>query len=206
MIQRFPLFIKYFFDRVGAFLLLVLLSPLLFIVAVIIRLIDRMPVFFKQTRPGWREKPFTLLKFKTMKDIYDENGVPLPDEERLTSVGKCLRKLSLDEIPQFINVLKGEMSMIGPRPLLLEYLPLYNETQRRRHEVKPGITGWAQVNGRNAVSWEDRFAMDVWYVDHWSLFLDLKIIGRTAIKVLKREGISGEGSVTMEKFKGSDGK
>lgn len=198
--------VKYFIDRVSALFLLILLSPVFLIAAAVIFLIDRGPVFFRQTRPGWHEKPFTLLKFKTMKDIYDENGAPLPDEQRLTTLGKCLRKLSLDELPQFINVLKGEMSMIGPRPLLMEYLPLYDETQRRRHKVKPGITGWAQVNGRNAVSWEDRFAMDVWYVDHWSLFLDLKIIGLTAIKVLKREGISGEGCATMEKFKGSDKK
>ena len=192
MIMRFSLGIKYFFDRFCAFLLLIFLSPLFLFVAVIIRLCDRMPVFFKQRRPGRYEKPFTLFKFKTMKDIYDENGVPLPDEQRLTTVGKWLRKLSLDEIPQFINVLKWEMSLVGPRPLLMEYLPLYNETQRRRHEVKPGITGWAQVNGRNAIRWEERFAMDVWYVDHWSLFLDLKILCLTAIKVLNREGISGE--------------
>lgn len=198
--------IKYLLDRLFALLLLLLLAPVFLIAAAVIFLTDRGTIFFRQTRPGWHEKPFTLLKFKTMKDIYDENGVPLPDEQRLTTLGKCLRKLSLDEIPQLVNVVKGEMSMIGPRPLLMEYLPLYDETQRRRHEVKPGITGWAQVNGRNTVSWEDRFAMDVWYVDHWSLFLDLKIIGLTAIKVLKREGISGEGCATMEKFKGSDKK
>ncbi|MCX6583578.1 MAG: sugar transferase [Candidatus Aminicenantes bacterium] len=198
--------VKYFFDRIFALLLLVLLAPVFLIAAAVIYFKDRGTIFFRQTRPGWHEKPFTLLKFKTMKEIYDENGDPLPDEERLTSVGKCLRKLSLDEIPQLINVLKGEMSMIGPRPLLMEYLPLYDETQRRRREVKPGITGWAQVNGRNALSWEAKFELDVWYVDHWSLFLDLKIIGLTVIKVLKREGISGEGCATMEKFNGSDGK
>lgn len=198
--------VKYFFDRLFALLLLVLLSPVFIIIAAVIYLIDRGTVFFRQVRPGLREKPFTLLKFKTMKDMYDEKGSLLPDEQRLTTVGKCLRKLSLDEIPQFINVLKGEMSMIGPRPLLMEYLSLYDKTQRRRHEVKPGITGWAQVNGRNAVTWEEKFAMDVWYIDHWSLCLDLKIIVMTVIKVLKREGISGEGCATMEKFKGSDGK
>ena len=195
---------KYFFDRILALLLLVLLAPVFLIAAAVIYFKDRGTIFFRQTRPGWREKPFTLLKFKTMKDIHDENGNPLPDEERLTAVGKCLRKLSLDEIPQLINVLKGEMSMIGPRPLLMEYLPLYDETQRRRHEVKPGITGWAQVNGRNALSWEAKFELDVWYVDHWSLALDLKILGLTLIKVLKREGISQEGRATMEKFRGSN--
>lgn len=195
--------IKYFLDRIFALLLIILLAPVFILIAAFIYLIDRGTVFFRQTRPGWHEKPFTLLKFKTMKDIYDENGVPLPDEQRLTPFGKFLRKLSLDEIPQFINVVKGEMSMVGPRPLLMQYLPLYDETQRRRHEVKPGITGWAQVNGRNALSWEAKFDLDVWYVDHWSFALDIKILGLTLIKVLKREGISQEGRATMEKFRGS---
>lgn len=204
--KRPALLIKYFFDRVFAFLLLVMLSPVFILVTVVIYITDRGTVFFRQTRPGLHEKPFTLLKFKTMKDIYNDNGAPLPDEQRLTAIGKCLRKLSLDEIPQLVNVVKGEMSMVGPRPLLMEYLPLYDKIQRRRHEVKPGITGWAQVNGRNAISWEEKFAMDVWYVDHWSPFLDFKIIFLTVIKVLKREGISGVGCATMEKFKGSDGK
>jgi len=138
-----------------------------------------------------------------MKNIYDDNRSLLPDEQRITTVGKWLRTLSLDELPQFINVLKGEMSLVGPRPLLTEYLPLYNERQKRRHEVKPGITGWAQVNGRNAVSWEEKFELDVWYVDNWSLTLDFKILFLTLIKVLKREGITQEGNATMEKFKGS---
>lgn len=200
----FSLLIKYFFDRVCAFVLLIMLSPVFLIVAAVIYITDRGAVFFRQTRPGLKERSFTLLKFRTMKDIYDDNGDLLPDEQRLTAIGKCLRKLSLDEIPQLVNVIKGEMSLVGPRPLLMEYLPLYDEMQRRRHEVKPGITGWAQVNGRNAVTWEDRFTMDVWYVDHWSLGLDLKILGLTLIKVLKQEGISQEGKATMEKFRGSD--
>lgn len=197
------LFIKYMFDRVFAFIILILLLPILFIVTVVILLSHGRPVFFRQTRPGLNEKPFELMKFRTMKDLYDDNGNLLPDEERITGVGKWLRKLSLDELPQFINVLKGEMSIVGPRPLLMEYLLLYNEQQKRRHLVKPGITGWAQVNGRNALSWEAKFNLDVWYVDHWSLAFDLKILVLTLIKVLKREGISQEGKATMEKFKGN---
>jgi len=191
-------------DRVFAFILLILLLPVFLIVTVVILLSYGKPVFFRQTRPGLNEKPFELMKFRTMKDIYDDNGNLLPDDARITGVGKRLRKLSLDELPQFINVLKGEMSIVGPRPLLMEYLPLYNERQKRRHRVKPGITGWAQVNGRNALSWETKFDLDVWYVDHWSLALDFKIMGLTLVKVLKREGISQEGRVTMEKFKGNN--
>jgi len=199
-----PLFIKYMLDRVFAFILLILLLPVFLIVTVVILLSYGKPVFFRQTRPGLNEKPFELMKFRTMKDIYDDNGNLLPDDARITGVGKRLRKLSLDELPQLINVFKGEMSMVGPRPLLMEYLPLYNERQKRRHRVKPGITGWAQVNGRNALSWETKFDLDVWYVDHWSLALDFKIMGLTLVKVLKREGISQEGRVTMEKFKGNN--
>ncbi|MCU0287546.1 MAG: sugar transferase [Acidobacteria bacterium] len=194
--------LKYILDRFFALLLLILLAPVFIVVALFIYLKDGGGVFFRQARPGWHERPFTLLKFKTMKDANDKNGEPLPDDQRLTALGKVLRKLSLDEIPQLINVLKGEMSMVGPRPLLMEYLSLYNENQRRRHEVKPGITGWAQVNGRNAITWEEKFALDVWYVDHWSLGFDLKIIFLTFVKVFKREGISQEGMATMEKFKG----
>jgi lipopolysaccharide/colanic/teichoic acid biosynthesis glycosyltransferase len=201
--KGFPLFIKYLFDRLSALLLLILLLPVFLIVTVAILLSYGKPVFFRQARPGLNEKPFELLKFRTMIDIYDENGNLLPDEERITGVGKWLRKLSLDELPQFINVLKGEMSMVGPRPLLMEYLPLYNEQQVRRHRVKPGITGWAQVNGRNALSWEAKFELDVWYVDHWSLALDFKILVLTLVKVLKREGISQEGKATMDKFEGN---
>jgi sugar transferase EpsL len=191
------------FDLLFAFILLILLLPIFFIVTVVILLSYGKPVFFKQTRPGLNEKPFELMKFRTMKDIYDDNGNLLPDEKRITGPGKWLRKLSLDELPQLINVLKGEMSMVGPRPLLMEYLLLYNERQKRRHLVKPGITGWAQVNGRNALSWEAKFELDVWYVDHWSLAFDFKILGLTLIKVLKREGISQQGQATMEKFKGN---
>jgi sugar transferase EpsL len=191
------------FDRLFASILLIVLLPLFLIVTLIIRLCDGKPVFFKQIRPGLEEKPFELMKFRTMKDLSGENGNLLPDEERLTVIGKGLRKLSLDELPQLINVLKGEMSVIGPRPLLMEYLPLYNDAQKKRHRVKPGITGWAQVNGRNALSWEEKFELDAWYVDHWSWALDFKILGLTVIKVLKREGISQEGRATMEKFKGS---
>jgi sugar transferase EpsL len=199
-----PLFIKYMLDRVFAFILLILLLPVFLIVTVVILLSYGKPVFFRQTRPGLNERPFELMKFRTMKDIYDDNGNLLPDDARITGVGKRLRKLSLDELPQLINVFKGEMSMVGPRPLLMEYLPLYNERQKRRHRVKPGITGWAQVNGRNALSWEAKFDLDVWYVDHWSLALDFKIMGLTLVKVLKREGISQEGRATMEKFKGNN--
>ncbi len=161
------------------------------------------PVLFKQERPGLNEKPFTLYKFRTMRNDYDENGNLLPDEDRMTGIGTILRKLSLDELPQFINVLKGEMSLIGPRPLLMQYLPLYNETQKHRHDAKPGITGWAQVNGRNAISWEEKFQLDVWYVQNWSLTLDFKIMFMTAWKIFKREGISAADSVTMHAFTGS---
>jgi undecaprenyl phosphate N,N'-diacetylbacillosamine 1-phosphate transferase len=194
---------KLFFDRFFALILLILFSPIFLLVSIAIFSSGMGAVFFRQLRPGLNEKPFTLIKFKTMKDISDEQGNSLPDEKRLTALGKLLRKLSLDELPQFINVLKGEMSFVGPRPLLMEYLPLYNERQKRRHNVKPGITGWAQINGRNAVSWEEKFELDIWYVDHWSLGLDFKIMFLTFVKVIKREGITGEGVATAEKFKGS---
>lgn len=158
---------------------------------------------FFQERPGKDEKIFRVIKFKTMNDRRDASGKLLPDAQRLTRVGKFVRSTSLDEIPQLLNVIKGDMSLIGPRPLLVQYLPLYNETQRRRHEVRPGITGWAQVNGRNAISWQQKFAYDVWYVDHISLSLDCKILLKTIRKVFKREGISSDTSVTMEAFKGN---
>ena len=165
---------------------------------------NRGKVFFIQPRPGKDEKIFNLIKFKTMNDLRDDSGVLLPDSDRLTWAGKLVRKLSFDELPQLINVIKGDMSLIGPRPWLVEYLPLYNNYQQRRHEVKPGITGWAQVNGRNAVSWADRFDYDVYYVDHISFGLDVKIFFITIWKILKGEGISGEGVVTMEKFDGTE--
>lgn len=196
--------IKRLIDIAAAVVVLVLSAPVWLVLPTLIRRTMGSPVLFKQQRPGLRETPFILYKFRTMKDAYDADGVPLPDIERLTAVGRVLRKLSLDELPQFINVLKGEMSLVGPRPLLMEYLPLYNEDQKRRHWVKPGITGWAQVKGRNAISWDEKFELDVWYVDNWSPALDIKIMFLTVFKVLKREGISQAGEATMEKFTGSN--
>lgn len=171
--------------------------------AIVVRMKLGAPILFKQKRPGLHGKPFYLYKFRTMTDERDESGKLLPDSVRLTSTGKWIRKLSLDELPQLFNVLKGELSLVGPRPLLMEYLPLYSKEQIRRHEVKPGITGWAQVNGRNAISWDDKFALDVWYVDHKSFLLDLKILFLTFIKVFKREGINQDDHVTVEKFTGN---
>lgn len=161
------------------------------------------PVFFRQIRPGFRGKPFQMVKFRTMKDASDASGAPLPDAERMTSFGNFLRSSSLDELPELWNVLKGEMSLVGPRPLLMRYLPLYSPTQARRHDVRPGITGWAQVNGRNSLTWEEKFALDVWYVDHSSLWLDCKILWLTVRKVLVRDDISAVGEATMSEFKGS---
>lgn len=181
---------------------LLVLSPLLAVVALAIRAQMGAPVLFRQVRPGRHGRPFTIAKFRTMCDATDAGGVPLPDAERLTALGRLLRGTSLDEVPQLWNVLRGEMSLVGPRPLLMEYLPLYSPRQARRHEVRPGITGWAQVNGRNALSWEERFELDVWYVENRSLLLDLRILLLTVRKVLRREGISQEGHVTMEKFHG----
>ena len=179
------------------------LSPLLFLLSLIILFGDGKPVFFRQARPGKTGKPFQIYKFRTMSDGRDSNGRLVPDEKRLTPLGKFLRSTSLDELPELVNVLKGEMSIVGPRPLLMHYLERYTPEQTRRHEVKPGITGWAQVNGRNAITWEDKFRLDVWYVDHQSFWLDLKIIAITVWKILKREGISQPGQATAEEFKGS---
>ena len=187
---------------IGAFLLL---SPMMGVIAIIVRLKLGAPVLFRQQRPGLHGQPFTLYKFRTMTDARDAEGNLLPDAERLTSLGRFLRSSSLDELPELFNVLKGEMSLVGPRPLLMEYLPRYSPDQMRRHEVRPGITGWAQINGRNALTWQEKFELDVWYVDHQSLRLDLKILWLTLIKVLKREGISAEGHVTMSKFMGNNG-
>ena len=187
-------------DRLGALLLLTLLSPLLLVLILLIRIKLGTPILFKQERPGKDEKPFTIYKFRTMNDQKDSKGELLPDEERLTPLGKFIRSLSLDELPQLLNVLKGEMSFIGPRPLLTEYLPLYNETQKKRHKVTPGITGWAQVNGRNAITWEKKFELDVYYVEHISWKLDLKIIIMTLQKIIRRSDISQEGHATVEKF------
>ena len=191
---------KPLFDRLGALLLLTLLSPLLLVLMLLIRLKLGSPILFKQERPGKDEKPFTIYKFRTMNDRKDTKGELLPDEERLTPLGKFIRSLSLDELPQLLNVLKGEMSFIGPRPLLTEYLPLYNKTQKKRHKVTPGITGWAQVNGRNAITWEKKFELDVYYVEHISWKLDLKIIIMTLQKIIRRSDISQEGHATVEKF------
>lgn len=181
-----------------------LFFPLFPVISVLIKLESKGPVFFKQKRPGKNNKIFYLYKFRTMKELRDVQGNLLPDEERSTKIGKFLRKLSLDELPEIWNVFKGDISLVGPRPLLVEYLDRYSPEQERRHKVKPGITGWAQVNGRNAITWEEKFKYDVWYVDNWSLWLDIKIILITIIKVLKREGISQPGQATMEKFKGNN--
>lgn len=193
---------KRFFDILVAFTLLFLLLLPLIVLAVTIRLKLGSPIFFSQTRPGLSGTPFTLFKFRTMTDAVDMHGHLLSDEERLTPFGQLLRRTSVDELPELWNVLKGDMSLVGPRPLLMEYLPLYTQEQYRRHEVRPGITGWAQVNGRNLLSWDERFKLDVWYVDHHSILLDIKILMITIKKVIKREGISAEGEVTMPKFKG----
>ncbi len=195
---------KRIFDIIISISVLILFSPILAITALLIYLKLGNPVLFKQTRPRLYGKPFTIFKFRTMRNALDKSGNPLPDSERLTSFGKTLRSTSLDELPALWNVLKGDMSLVGPRPLLVEYLPLYSKEQARRHEVRPGITGWAQVNGRNAISWEDKFKLDVWYVDNQSFWLDLKILLLTVKKVFIREGISAEGEATMPFFTGSD--
>jgi len=179
------------------------LWPLLLLLVVLVRVCLGSPVLFRQQRPGLHGKPFSIYKFRSMNDARDANGELLPDAERLTALGKIMRRLSLDELPQLFNVLRGELSLVGPRPLLMEYLPLYSKEQARRHEVRPGITGWAQVKGRNAISWEERFRLDVWYVEHQSFFLDIKILWLTLLKVVKSEGVSQQGYATMEKFRGS---
>lgn len=196
-------FFKRIIDFLASFTGLVLLAPLILIVTVILSFANEGKPFFFQRRPGRGGKIFMLVKFKTMNDKKDAHGNLLPDDRRLTPMGSFVRKTSLDEIPQLINVLKGDMSLIGPRPLLVEYLPLYNDFQKRRHEVRPGITGWAQVNGRNTLSWDQKFAYDVWYVDHVSFKLDMKILLMTFLKVFKAEGISSNTYATMEKFSGN---
>ena len=199
---------EYFFKRIIDFALsligLIIISPIFLLLWILLSIANRGAVaFFFQERPGKNEKIFKVIKFKTMNDRRDASGNLLPDAQRLTKIGKFVRSTSLDEIPQLLNVIKGDMSLIGPRPLLVQYLPLYNETQRRRHEVRPGITGWAQINGRNAISWQQKFDYDVWYVDNVSLSLDLEILLKTIRKVIKREGVSSDTSVTMEPFKGN---
>lgn len=196
-------FIKRLVDITGALSGLILLAPVIFIIGILIRLSMGSPVIFSQVRPGLYGKPFKMYKFRTMTDARDERGYLLPDEQRLTALGNFLRSTSLDELPELWNVFKGEMSLVGPRPLLMEYLDLYTTEQARRHEIKPGITGWAQINGRNSLSWEEKFKMDVWYVDHWNILLDIKIIFMTFLKVVKRDGISAQGHATMPIFRGS---
>ncbi len=197
---------KRIFDVILAGLALILLSPLLLAVAGLVRWQLGAPIFFRQQRPGLNGRPFEIIKFRTMTDEVDANGVPLPDSERLGTFGRLLRSTSIDEYPELINILKGEMSFVGPRPLLMEYIPYYSSEQVRRHEVLPGITGWAQINGRNGIDWETKFALDVWYVDNRSFALDLKIIALTVLKVLKREGINAPGAATAAKFSTASGK
>lgn len=201
MYQRFG---KRCFDILCSLLALLVLWPVLLVLTLLVRAKLGKPAIFKQERPGWHEKLFTLYKFRTMTDARDEAGELLPDAQRLTRFGKGLRATSLDELPELWNILKGDMSVVGPRPLLVQYLPLYNNEQRRRHEVRPGLTGHAQVNGRNAVSWPEKFALDLYYVDHVSFPLDLKIIGQTVGSLVKRKGIHSETSVTMEPFRGQE--
>lgn len=195
--------LKRTFDILAALAALLILSPVILLVAVLVAIKLGRPVLFFQDRPGKDGRIFKLVKFRSMTNARDDQGQLLPNAERLTGFGKRLRSLSLDELPTLLNVLQGQMSLVGPRPLMVAYLPLYNKEQARRHEVKPGITGWAQVNGRNAISWEEKFKLDVWYVDHRSFLLDLKIIWMTAGKVIRREGISHAGDVAMPRFMGS---
>jgi lipopolysaccharide/colanic/teichoic acid biosynthesis glycosyltransferase len=197
-------FLKHFFDFLIALVGLLCISPVFVTVMLLLTVANNGKPFFFQQRPGKNEKIFRIIKFKTMNDKKDKDGNLLSDAERLTKIGKLVRKISLDEIPQLLNVIKGDMSLVGPRPLLIEYLPLYNEEQKRRHEVSPGITGWAQVNGRNAISWQQKFDYDVWYVEQLSLRLDIKIMWLTLIKVLKSEGINFDSAITMKKFNGNN--
>ena len=195
--------LKRAFDIAASTSALVVLSPVLAITAYKVKKELGSPVLFRQTRPGLHGKPFEMIKFRTMKDATDKEGNALPDSERLTEFGKKLRASSLDELPELWNVLKGDMSLVGPRPLLMEYLPLYNAEQAKRHNVRPGVTGYAQVNGRNSLSWEDKFKLDTWYVEHQSLWLDMKILLKTVKKVIIKDGISAEGEATMSKFTGT---
>lgn len=201
------MYTKYFkriIDVVVALVVLILTSPLLLLVTVALSIVNRGNPFFFQDRPGQHEKKIRIIKFKTMLDLKDDTGKLLPDNARMTKLGKVVRKLSVDELPQLINVLKGDMSLVGPRPLLFKYLPLYSQEQRRRHEVRPGITGWAQVNGRNSISWTVRFQYDIYYVDNVSFLFDLKILGRTILKVLAREGVNQSEERPMQPFNGNN--
>ena len=203
-VMKFQNVVKRTIDIVCSGLGLIILSPILLITAILIRIKLGSPIFFTQDRLGKDGKTFKMIKFRTMLDAVDKWGEPLPDEERLTPFGKILRSTSIDELPELINVFKGDMSLVGPRPLLVEYIKLYSKEQFRRHEVRPGITGWAQVNGRNTLRWAEKFKLDIYYVDNFNIFFDIKILFMTLIKVIKREGISQEGSVTMEKFNGNN--
>jgi lipopolysaccharide/colanic/teichoic acid biosynthesis glycosyltransferase len=194
---------KRIFDILVVILSLAILSPVILLTAVLVRVFLGSPILFRQQRPGHKGNPFTIYKFRTMRDRFAPDGSLLPDSERLTPLGRILRSLSLDELPELFNILRGDMSIVGPRPLLMEYLPLYSDEQARRHDVLPGLTGWAQINGRNAVDWPMRFALDVWYVDHWSFWLDVKIIFATAWRVIRRENVNQPGQATMEHFKGN---
>jgi sugar transferase EpsL len=196
-------FCKRIFDLLATSLGLLVIAPIVLLVAILVRIFHGAPVLFRQPRPGYKGRPFHIYKFRTMTEARDESGNLLPDSARLTPLGRFLRATSLDEFPAFFNVLRGEMSLVGPRPLLMEYLARYSPEQMRRHDVLPGITGWAQVNGRNALTWEEKFNLDVWYVDHWSFWLDLKILFLTVWKVFKREGINQSGHATAEIFTGS---
>jgi lipopolysaccharide/colanic/teichoic acid biosynthesis glycosyltransferase len=195
--------VKRIIDLIITLPALLLLSPVIGLVAILVRTKLGAPVFFRQERPGLQGRPFFMVKFRTMTDARDATGALQPDSERLTAFGRFLRSTSLDELPELWNVVKGEMSLVGPRPLLMRYLERYSPEQARRHEVAPGITGWAQVNGRNALSWDEKFTLDVWYVDHWSVALDFRILWMTVSKVVRREGISQAGEATMEEFRGS---
>ena len=200
MLKRVQAHLKRVFDVVVSATALVVLAPVMGLIALAVWRTMGRPVLFRHVRPGLHGKPFVMYKFRTMRDLRDAAGELLPDETRLTPFGRWLRATSLDELPELLNVLRGEMSLVGPRPLLMEYLERYTPEQARRHEVKPGITGWAQIHGRNNLSWEERLRLDVWYVDHWSLWLDLKILWRTLWMVLRREGISAQGHATMPRF------
>lgn len=195
---------KRIFDLVAAGIGLLIASPFMLIIALLVRIFLGTPILFRQQRPGYKGKLFFIYKFRTMTDRRNRDGDLLPDAERLTSLGRFLRAFSLDELPELFNILRGEMSLVGPRPLLMEYLPLYSPEQARRHDVMPGLTGWAQINGRNAITWEQKFELDVWYVDHWSFWLDLKIIFLTVVKALRRENISQPGQATTEYFRGNE--
>jgi lipopolysaccharide/colanic/teichoic acid biosynthesis glycosyltransferase len=196
---------KRIFDIVCSGIGLVVLGPFMLVVAVLVRRKLGRPVLFRQVRPGLHCKPFVMLKFRSMRDAYDNKGRPLPDEQRMTPFGQFLRSTSIDELPELFNVLRGDMSLVGPRPLLMEYLPLYSDEQKHRHDVRPGITGWAQINGRNAITWQKKFELDLWYVKNQSLWLDIKILFLTLWKVFKRSDISEEGHVTMSEFRGNAG-